>query len=271
MKLYTNGVMYKVNIHQNRADLPYLFFLHGFMGSSKVFEPVISRVRETCNPVTIDLLGHGDTIISDEVNPDRFAAQNQVADLLSVLNRLKLPDLFIYGYSMGGRLAQHLVANHPSYFSGLILESTHCGITDSNERENRAATDENRAQEIEEDFESFVDEWIRLPLFDSQNDESEINYEQIIRQQNPKWMAASLRGFGAGVMSPVCKTLADLNHPKLLIAGKIDQKYVDKMTQMAQLCSNATVEIIEDAGHRVHADRPEQIAKILTQFLNSHV
>lgn len=268
MKFYSNKATYHAMIHQNRRDLPNLIFFHGFMGSGKVFEPLIQLLLNSCNPITIDLIGHGET--KTKPNPDRFTAELQVKDVLSILDRFQLKNLFVYGYSMGGRLAQHLYISDPSRFSGLILESTNCGITDDDERRDRKNVDEERAKDIETDFSAFVDRWIKLPLFKSPDGVADFDYESIIRSQNPQLMAASLRGFGSGVMPPVCDQLRNIQAPLGLLAGKADQKYVDMMREMAQLCSASELQIIDGAGHRVHVDQPEQTAKFITQFLNRH-
>lgn len=243
-------------------------FFHGFMGSGNVFDPLIKQLTESCNPVSIDLLGHGES--SAPPVPTRFTAELQASDLISILDRLHFHNLFLYGYSMGGRLAQHLFVSDPSRFSGLILESTHCGITDENERKIRKAADEKRAKEIEGDYKRFLDRWIELPLFNSPESAAEFDYKLVLRNQNPKLMAASLRGFGAGAMPPVCGQLQNIKKPVGLLAGKADQKYVDKMAEMTQLCNRPEFEIIDGAGHRVHVDQPNQTAKFITQFLNQH-
>ena len=268
MKLFCNGAYYHLKIHQNKRPLPYLMFFHGFMGSSKAFEPLAPRLLQSCNPVTIDLLGHGSTLA--EKDPERFTAQKQVDDIISLLDRLQLPNLFLYGYSMGGRLAQHVAVRNSSRLSGLLLESTHCGIEDPAERKKRAETDRKRAKKIEEDFERFLEQWAALPLFESPGGASDFSYRPILSSQKPELMAASLVGFGAGAMPPVCDKLKTLNLPLGMIAGSADQKYVDKMGEMAQLCPGAIFESIDSAGHRVHADQPEATAKFITQFLEDH-
>lgn len=269
MKLYANSETYHLSILQNDPGLPWLLFFHGFMGSSDLFEPLANRLTGSCNPVVIDLLGHGKT--SGSAAPGRFSAEKQVADLHSILDRLQLQNLFLYGYSMGGRLAQTLLVSDPSRFSGIILESTHCGIRDEAERKERAQIDEKRAKEVESDFQGFLDLWTDLPLFESPAGSSDFSYEMVMRGQKPDLMAASLRGFGAGKMLPVCDQIIDAAVPVGLIAGQSDQKYVDKMNEMAQLWSHSELSVIENAGHRVHADRPDQTAKLITQFLHKHV
>lgn len=268
MKFYTNAASYHLTIHQNRRDLPNLILFHGFMGTGKVFDTLIDLLLKSCNPVTIDLIGHGKT--KTEPNPDRFTSDLQVKDILSILDRLQLKNLFVYGYSMGGRLAQHVIISAPSRLSGLILESTNCGMIDEDERKDRRKTDEERAKDIEADYPAFLDRWIKLPLFKSPDGTADFDYDSILRSQSRQLMAASLRGFGAGVMPPVCDQLRDITKPVGLLAGKADQKYVDKMSEMAQLCSRSEFKIIDGAGHRVHVDQPNQTAKFITQFLNQN-
>jgi len=268
MKLITNGATYYLKILQHHSALPWVLMFHGFMGSSKAMEPLAGRLTQNCNPVVIDLLGHGHT--TAVADAERFRTNQQISDLHSILDRLQFQNLFLYGYSMGGRLAQHLFMSASSRFSGLILESTHCGITNRADREKRKALDEQRASEIEADIDAFLDRWINLPLFQSPGSKPDTGYESILQDQKPELMAASLRGFGAGEMPPICGQLSQIKKPVGLIAGESDQKYVDKMSEMAQLCTDSELKIVNGAGHRVHADRPEQTAQFITQFLRNH-
>lgn len=266
MKLYCRDAVYYMEIHQRDPEKPNLLLMHGFMGSSEGFALLAKGLKPICNPVTIDLTGHGR---SDTTNdPERFIAESQVRDLQSILDRLQLDNLWLYGYSMGGRLAQNLFLSSPDRFSGLILESSHCGISDDTERRQRQAIDEKRAKAIETDFDGFVERWINLPLFESPNNAREFNYKSIIKQQNPASMAASLRGFGAGSAPYLCDKLEEADVPIALIAGEFDEKYVDKMREMHHLFPDSELLVADDAGHRVHADQPEQIITFLTNFLD---
>jgi len=268
MKLYCGDALYFLEIHQRKPGKPNLLMLHGFMGSSDGFKSLVEQLVPFCNPITIDLLGHGrsDAVI----NPDCYDAASQVSDLKSILSRLRLRNLWLYGYSMGGRLAQNLVLDSPDSFSGLILESTHCGIKDPAERENRQRVDEKRAKEIEQDFESFVKKWASLPLFESPSEARRFDYKPILEKQNPASMAASLRGFGAGVAPWVCNRMHNLSKPVGLIAGETDEKYVDKMREMHHLFPDSKLHVAAGSGHRVHTDQPKQIVTFLTNFFDRY-
>lgn len=268
MKLYCNGTAYYLKIKQHQPGKPNLLLLHGFMGSIEGISPLAERLKSIFNPITIDLLGHGR---SDAVyDSKRYEASSQVDDLKSILSRLRLSNLWIYGYSMGGRLAQNLVLDSPDSFSGLILESTHCGLQNTGEREKRRDLDEQRANEIEENFDLFVKKWASLPLFGSPDEAHDFDYLPIIKKQSPYAMAASLRGFGAGTAPFVCNQMQQLQKPIGLIAGKSDEKYVDKMREMHHLFSDSKFFVVPGAGHRVHMDQPEQIETFLTNFLETY-
>lgn len=269
MKLFANGVTYHAEITARAPDKPDLLMLHGFMGSGRGFTELTKHLSHQCNPVTVDLVGHGQTI-TPTTDPGRFSTGQQVSDLLSILDRFQFSNLWLYGYSMGGRLAQHLYLADPVRFRGLILESTHCGITDPEKRSQRRTTDEEKAREIETNFTAFLERWKTLDLFNGPSSPKTRHYDTVMNRQNPQLMAASLRGFGAGSMPPVCDKLSKIFGPTLLICGSLDQKYVDKMREMNHLMPVSNYSVVSGAAHRVHADQPHKTAILLTQFIESH-
>ena len=269
MRVDAGSTKYFLKVHQSNPALPHLILFHGFMGSGEAFTPLLKDLSEFCNPITIDLKGHGKSTGTEKA--DDYSTDQQVRELTSVISRLEMAMLFIYGYSMGGRLALQLTLESPKLFSGLILESTHCGIADPDLRKQRRKIDRVRAEQIMDDFSSFLDRWSQLPLFNANESSDSDSYYRIMEQQNPSYLAASLRGFGAGNMPYVCDQLTNFEKPVQLIAGSEDQKYVDKMSEIAQLLPSSTLNIVDGAAHRVHVDRPKDVTQILNSFIQSHV
>jgi 2-succinyl-6-hydroxy-2,4-cyclohexadiene-1-carboxylate synthase len=267
MRLYKNGVFYHATLHSRQADLPFLFLLHGFMGSSSVFDHLIESLKDVCNPVTVDLAGHGQS--DKPADPGRYQSRVQTDDLSSVISRITSERVIVYGYSMGGRLALQLAADHPEKISSLILESTHCGWDEEEKREERIRDDEQKASQIESDFDAFLDGWKQNPLFAGTLPELARKYDAIARNQSREAMAASLRGFGTGVMPPVYSRLDKLNLPVLLISGESDQKFTDIHQLMAERLRDSVCRIIPGASHRVHASQPERIIKEIKHFISN--
>lgn len=267
--LTVNNQEYTVTVHQQKNALPYLLMLHGFMSDQRVFSHLVDDLSHFCNPITVDLLGFGQTAKPD--SPQRYQEKHQVADLYSLIQQLKPKPLFLYGYSMGGRLTLQMVSKHAELFKGLILESTNCGISDPEQRKARQQIDAERAQTITSNFEKFLAEWKNLDLFRSplpRNEQLCSNYLKIQSEQSPPALAASLMGFGTGSMSPVCDKLKTITLPTLLIAGSADEKYQHINQHLSEQLPNATFSSIE-AGHRIHLDNPTVLVDKINHFLNN--
>lgn len=261
MQLYSDSFVYHCTIHQSNTSLPYLLMLHGFMGSEKVFEHLINPLASICNPITIDLAGHGQTKSSKD--PKKYRAKRQINQLHSLIRRLQLNDIYLYGYSMGGRLAFQVIASHPDLFSGVVIESSHCGIDSKTERLKRQSMDEKRAQNIENDFGGFIDKWSEIPLFQHTPSHMKSVYREVMKSQDPQFMSASIRGFGAGVMPYVCDKMNGSNFSLTLIAGELDDIYVLRMKNIHKFVHGSSFDIVPNAGHRAHADQPQKLIVIL--------
>jgi 2-succinyl-6-hydroxy-2,4-cyclohexadiene-1-carboxylate synthase len=170
---------------------------------------------------------------------------------------------------MGGRLALQLATANPKFFSGLILESAHCGLLSREERESRAETDQKRAEGLLSDKQKFLEFWSALPLFTQTPEPYKTLYREISEKQDAKNMAYSLREFGSGVMPAVCHKLPTLQLPVHLVAGSQDPDYVSRMTKMSGQIPDSLLHIVQSAGHRVHTDQPEKLLTILSNALNA--
>ncbi len=269
--LKINGVIYGTKVHQNVDSLPYLFMLHGFMGDGHVFDHLTDNLCKACNPVTVDLLGHGK---SKKVHdPDRYGEEQQIADIIELVEQTVDTSPTLYGYSMGGRLALKTALQAPEAFAGLILESTNYGIMDDGKRADRRQADARRAREIRKNYPAFLAEWEQLPLFKSplKTDEKlENSYKKIHLSQDPKAMAASLVGFGTGNMKPVCEAITHYKNPAMIIAGTGDQKYM-KISQSLTSYFDQALFCPIPAGHRVHLDNPLQLCRELSHFINQNL
>lgn len=263
-----NNVSYTCEIHQRDENLPWLLMLHGFMGDHRVFDHLIDELSESCNPITLDLLGHGKS--SKPNDPARYHESKQINDIFKLIQQLNLSPLYLFGYSMGGRLALKTALAAPEVFRGLILESTTSGINDESKRKQRRQTDEKRAQQIENDYQEFLNKWEKLALFQSPlpiNKELVQRYHNAQSEQDPKAMAASMRGFGTGSMRPAFSDLKQFPLPVLLIAGSEDQKYQQINNYLVNQFPDAIFSSVP-AGHRTHLDNPEAFLSELKNFID---
>jgi 2-succinyl-6-hydroxy-2,4-cyclohexadiene-1-carboxylate synthase len=193
-------------------------------------------------------------------------------DVEALLDHLQASPAHLLGYSMGGRLSLYLALHRPRRWISLILESASPGLATAAERARRAQKDEALAAFIErEGLPAFVDRWQALPLFASQKrlpqDVRQAHREGRLRNRS-RGLANSLRGMGTGVQPSLWPRLGELALPVLLVAGELDDKFVAIAQEMAAELSRVRLEIVPDAGHTVHLERPDYYEHLLRRWLS---
>jgi 2-succinyl-6-hydroxy-2,4-cyclohexadiene-1-carboxylate synthase len=264
--------VWSVQLDPNRAGLyPTVVFLHGFLGSGDVFMPLLKHMDLEIHPILVDLPGHGSTKYPND--PKRYQLPHQLHDLHSVITKATEGSFFLYGYSMGGRLALRYALYHQDKLKGLILESTSHGIQGLGVARERLTQDAQRSTEILADYPSFLSQWNTLPMFvGGKPDPEDVEaYHAIQSHQEPEGVANSLLGFGAGLMPDVRSRLKHLDIPVLLIAGGYDPVYVRSAAMMESLIPVSEKVVISTAAHRVHLDAPSRVASHLISFIQNQL
>jgi 2-succinyl-6-hydroxy-2,4-cyclohexadiene-1-carboxylate synthase len=236
-----------------------LLWLHGFTQTRRSARNYLSIVAGSHAIVTPDLPGHGES-------SGIFADLDTTAHML---REISPPEpFFLGGYSMGGRVALHVALQKPSAVRALVVLSGTRGIATPNDRRNRIADDEQRAQRIESiGTELFLDEWLAGPLFRSVPDDPE---ERRTRSGHATGLAESLRRCGTGTQRFLGDELATLTMPVLLIAGADDEKFAGEALEMGLRLPDAHVALIPHAGHAAHLEQPEVVGRIVVDFLANY-
>jgi 2-succinyl-6-hydroxy-2,4-cyclohexadiene-1-carboxylate synthase len=261
-----------IHFEQYNFKNPSLFtvvFLHGFSGSSNDWKQIIKMLPVKLQCVAIDLVGHGKSFSPDDIN--LYNKDAIVAQINSVLNKLKLGKIILVGYSMGGRAALSYALNNPLRVKGLVLESTTPGIIQESLRKERRNSDEEIAGLIENSgIENFVDYWMHLPIFETQKKLPVEKLKEVRLKKlnnNKTGLINSIRGFGQGVMPQAWNELIKIDFKVLLITGEKDLKYTVLNSQMLAKIKNAEHKIISDAGHNIHLEKPEVFVTLLKDFI----
>ncbi len=266
-RLAVNRVHLNVEV---AGEGPGLLLLHGFTGNQSTWEPFLHAWAEF-KTIRVDIIGHGRS--DAPADPARYSMAHAVADLIALLDELAVERTAVLGYSLGGRVALHLALAAPKRLSALVVESASPGIEDAAAREARRKSDAALADDLErEGIEAFVDRWQAQPLFASQSRLAPDIQERQRRQRlanSPLGLANSLRGMSAGAQAFLLPQLAVLRLPALLVAGALDERYVAEATRLAKTLPAAALEVVADAGHAVHLERPEAFALAVGEFLKT--
>lgn len=113
----TNLLPYKLLGNQG----PWLFLVHGYMVDGGMFMPVEGALAQHYRVVIPDLRGYG----SAWNWPEPYTLLQRAQDVLALLEALtKGEPAWVFGYSMGGVIAQLMAREAPEYIQGLILGCT---------------------------------------------------------------------------------------------------------------------------------------------------
>lgn len=232
-----------------------LLVLHGFTATGRSWDGVRRRIDAATYPEVLapDLRGHGS------------ASGRLPATMPAVVDDLRQDAPYaLCGYSMGGRLALHLALAQPQLVRRLVLVSTTAGIESPAGRAQRRGDDEDTASGIERaGVEAFARSWAAQPLFADQAPEVTAAAHRDRLRNSAEGLAASLRGMGTGAMEPVWDRLGELAMPATVLVGERDAKFRALGERLAAALPGAELEVVAGAGHAVHLERPDTVARAL--------
>ena len=227
-----------------------IVFLHGFLGATSDWAPVIERLSKVrCNSLALPTVSSWD---------------DAVQAMLHTLPRSSV----LVGYSMGARLALGCVLAQPNRFAGLLFVSGNPGLPE-NERRKRRIRDEQVAQRlVDEQLDDFLAAWYQQPVFADVPEKVRRNWIHERRSLNPCRQAAMLRGLTIAGQPDYWPRLAELTVPTLVIVGERDAKYREIAVRMEMQAACIDRKLIDKSGHAVLREQPQQLAISIAQFVS---
>lgn len=98
---------------EDDGDGPPVLFVHGGLGDSRLWEPVVERLRDTFRCLRFDLRFYGRSE-AEEV------AWRHNDDVVAVLDALGVDRAALVGLSLGGRVALETALCHPERVTGVV-------------------------------------------------------------------------------------------------------------------------------------------------------
>ena len=171
------------------------------------------------------------------------------------------------GYSLGGRLALHVLADRPALWQQALFLSTHPGLTSDAERTARLSHDMAwRARCLSsESWHTLSDAWNSQPVLRSPSQASPPDHAALEpwRQE----IAGAFVDWSLGHQHDQLPILAKLPITGQWLAGAVDPKFNGLAQQTSQSLSLFKHRIIPQAGHRLLTDCPATVKKIIQASL----
>ena len=246
-----------------RGSGPPLVLLHGFTQTGRLWGLFGERLAQRRTLVALDLPGHAG---SDHERADLPTASRLVAEAVRSIVGTDRCDLL--GYSLGARIALHVLTGTDLDVDRAVLIGVTAGIEDPAERQRRREADEATADALDasQDVAAFLDTWLAGPLFEHLPDEAAARAERL--RNSAGGLASSLRSCGTGTQEPSWDLLPSLRTPVLALAGSDDSRFAAHAVRVARLAPSAVASLVPGGGHAVHLAQPSLTGKVVGHWLD---
>ena len=249
---------YQLHHHETSTVSP-MIFIHGLFGSLSNLGVLARHFSEQRTVIQIDVRNHGLSGHSSDINYQLMAE-----DVLETLSSLNVHKFVVVGHSMGGKIAMKLADLAREQTEKLIV----LDITPIQYHENHHA----------EIFQA-------LFAVQQENVASRLQAAKIMRKYLHEEMVIQflLKSFNKGQWLFNVQALFDhypdimawekvekINRPALFLRGG-DSFYISKPEHFAAIneqFSQAKIEVIENTGHWLHGEKPDEVIKHMQAFVN---
>lgn len=239
-------------------------FLHGIPTNSFLFRDVIDRIAEERRVIVPDMLGYGNSAMSDNFDRSIRAQEEMITDLLSSLG---LDKVSLVGHDLGGGVFLRYAIHNPGAVEKLVLSNsiqydswpvqfvTDTGLPDT--------AHENTVEEMQENLEEIFRDTL---------------YREDVREEFLEGMKAPWNS-EEGLTSLVrCAIATNTNHTTevdpaevdaetLLLWGAEDDFQPIEFAERLEEDIDDTELVGLEANHWVLEDRPERCREELAEFL----
>ena len=256
-----------VQLHYVEAgEGPPLVLLHGLNGSTFSFRLLMPYLAPHFRTIALDLMGFGYSGRPQERDYSLGAQARLVAGFLDALDIEKAS---VLGHSLGGAVAMHLALESPERVERLILVSS---ASDSETRRGlRSSRLVRPLLPVVAAFTVQNQRFRRMSLRSACYDPSFVTADMLEGYMAPTRVRGHLRALGSLMVDRRKDVPLDpsaIRQPALILWGDADRWLpASHGERLRALVPNSRMAVIENAGHLVLEERPEDAARAVTAFL----
>jgi pimeloyl-ACP methyl ester carboxylesterase len=248
MPLAENGIWYADHRDPTVHQMPVLM-VHGAGGTHLDWPAELRRMPEA-NAIIPDLPGHGRSKGDSRINISGYAA-----DIIGLMDVLKLPKAIILGHSMGGAVALTTALHYPNRVHGLILIGTGAKLGVHPDILNGLVTS------YEKTVQMIVD-WQWAEGYDQRK---RLGFKRLM-ETPPKVL---LDDFAATNHFDLREQVAQIRVPALIIGGTADGMTPFKFsTYLHEQIAGSQLVKVEGGGHMMALEQPDVVADAVRRWLD---
>ncbi len=239
-----------------------IVLLHGMFASKENFFTLARGLSEKFRVFALDLRNHGESFHSEIMDYPSMAS-----DVAEFIQQEHLQNPWLFGHSMGGKVAMHLALTVPDSAAGLIIEDI---------------APKNYAQGLDSEIDAMLD----LPLeeVDKRSTAENWMFSRLDNRMVASFLLKNLVRNGSGgfawrlnlkALKVNLSLLRDFPHfsssfsgPVLFLKGG-ESSYIkpSDMDVIRGLFPSAGIETIDGVSHWVHAEKPAEVLEAVNRFI----
>jgi len=265
MKKFLNVNDIEICIDDTEKGEKALILIHGLTANKASMYPIRDMFSDDYRVITVDTRGHGES-----TRPESYTIDDHARDIHGIIDELELEKAHVLGYSMGSYIALRsaelkcddidrlvLVCTKPNGKTSSVarlLKEAGLDITQVSQEEMMDVI--MKATVAPETFERIMSGELNPEEFIKGDASLELNAEEKAAED------ASLAGFDNS------KDYDKVTCPTLVIGCEYDGINPPELgREVAEGIENAEFEFIENSGHLVILEQPEEFQRITADFL----
>ena len=249
--------MQEIYIGDDGKGFP-LVLVHGFLGSSKMWEPQVNFFKDRFRVITPDLPGFGKS--------NKVKSQNSIQSianlLLDCLEEKKIDKFYLLGHSMGGMIVQEMAKKHGNKILKLVCYSTGPRGEMPGRFETVDQSRENlKKKGLEVTAKNIAKTWFILG-------EKAKYFDLCLEAGRQTSIEAADNALIAIKNWDGVENLQDIKNNTLIIWGDKDKSYNLKQVQtLEENISDSNLVIFKGCAHNVHLEQPDKFNHTIKDFL----
>lgn len=239
---------------------PFVTLIHGVGADLESWDRVTEILAPRCTVLRADLRGHGKSgRITD------CSIQDFVRDQLAVMDAAGFQKAHLFGFSLGGLIAQWFALEHGDRVHRLALISAVAERTAQERARVVERADRIRLEGIAAVVGAAEDRWFTPAFKAAHPDLVKRRLEQLVANDHRSYGAA-YRVFG---LADEGVALDRIPHKTLIFTGEHDSGSSPRMARlMHERIRNSRLEILPDLRHSLLLEAPDLVAKLLLDFMD---
>ena len=241
-------------------------FVHGAGGSSSIWYKQIRDFKKHFNVLILDLRGHGNSkpTLKDTFNP-KYTFDSITTDIVEVIEYLKIKKSHFIGISLGTILIRNLAEKRPQLVQSMVMGGAIIKLNFRSQLLMRLGVV----------FKSVVPYMLLYKLFafiimpKKNHKKSRLLF---VNEAKKLYQKEFIRWFKlTSEINPLLRFFRakDINIPTFYVMGAEDHLFLPSIKHIVKIHKTASLLVIDNCGHVVNVEQPEQFNNQTIGFLNS--